>query len=705
MNNDDRIRRAMQNHEIPKELEPENIAKMLKERNIKRNINISKRARITRYTATAAACVLLVTGVLSVYGHNRNGLKDDGLNPIHSSQSTDTESTNTLGNYMAGAQSYNEIYDAITKSYKQQQKKQKRSGGIAGFFNSIFGSKDYEENLDGVASKAASSAETDFATNDTMAGAEAEIEETTTNGEGDFSNTITQVQGVEEADIIKTDGKNIFYTVGENLYAVSVKDGVFGELQSYKINGNVISMFLVNGKIVLIYSVYPEYVAYDSEYRTYDRYHVPSNSGTGVLTFNFNDNKLNLESSYIQDGNYSDSRMIGNTLYLISNKYNMKVGLIDGADDIQAYIPSYTCKEESCFIEPNDILLPSNWKDQYIGLNYAIISGININDMSEPVSIKALADYSGQLYCSLNNIYITNSIYENNASRTNITRLAIDNGNIKPMATGKVNGYVLNQFSMDEYNGYFRIATTIERWSESSNTFLESEVVSFSRNELSNSVYVLNEKLEVVGSVGDFGKSESIKSVNFAGDIAYVVTYFQTDPLFAIDLSNPTSPKILGELKITGYSSYMHSWSDGLLLGFGVDADESGFEKGVKLVMFNVFDNGDLKENGIYQINSESLGRSYVYSQAVYDHKQLMIDPEKNIIGFPVYTDSYNYYFLFKYENGEFTNIGYIDNDNDFRIYFDRAVYIGDYVYIFSSEYAISASINDMTEIDKIYLD
>jgi uncharacterized secreted protein with C-terminal beta-propeller domain len=273
------------------------------------------------------------------------------------------------------------------------------------------------------------------------------------------------------------------------------------------------------------------------------------------------------------------------------------------------------------------------------------------------------------------------------------------------MATGKVNGYVLNQFSMDEYNGYFRIATTIERWAESSNTFLEGEVVSFSRNELSNSVYVLNEKLEVVGSVGDFGKSESIKSVNFAGDIAYVVTYFQTDPLFAIDLSNPTSPKILGELKITGYSSYMHSWSDGLLLGFGVDADESGFEKGVKLVMFNVFDNGDLKENGIYQINSESLGRSYVYSQAVYDHKQLMIDPEKNIIGFPVYTDSYNYYFLFKYENGEFTNIGYIDNDNDFRIYFDRAVYIGDYVYIFSSEYAISASINDMTEIDKIYLD
>jgi len=457
-------------------------------------------------------------------------------------------------------------------------------------------------------------------------------------------------------------------------------------------------MFLVDGKIVLIYSEISDYyktysddVEYSSENYRYD---IIGGSTTGVLTFNMSDGKLNLENTYTQDGSYSDSRMIGNTLYLISNKYNMQVGLIDDAEDIESYVPSYKCGTEPSFVEPDDILIPSNWKNEYSGLNYAIIGGIDINDMSEPVSIKALADYSGQLYCSQNNIYITGSIYESNTNRTSITRLAIDNGSIQPMATGKVDGYVLNQFSMSEYNSYFRIATTTDNFSSSA-------------NGRSNGVYVLNEKLEVVGSVDDFGKTESIKSVNFSGDIAYVVTYMQTDPLFAIDLSNPTSPTILGELKINGYSSYMHSWSDGLLLGFGVDADENGFEKGVKLVMFDVSDNGDLKENGIVVLNTETMGRSYVYSDAVHDHKQLLINAEKNIIGFPVITESYSYYFMFKYENGEFKQIGYINNSNtsyDYNLYINRAVYIGEYVYMFSSGNAVSASINDMTKVDEISL-
>ncbi len=700
MNNDDRIKNAMQNHEIPKELEPENISKMLKDKKIDRSkikssSNISRRARIVRFTATAAACAVLVTGVLSIYNHNKNGLTDGGLKSSHSSQATSTESTNTLGNYMAGANSYNEIYDAVTRSYKQQQKEDDNGGGIAGFFKSIFGSKDMDTNT--TSSAYAEKGEADGITDGAMATEDTEYSDNM-NGTGDsddFSNTITQVEGVEEADIIKTDGKNIFYVVGQKLYAVTAKDGVFGEIQSHKINGNIISMFLVDGKIVLIYSEYSDYYktySDDVEYYTENyRYDIIGSSTTSVITFDVSDGKLSLESTYTQDGSYSDSRMIGNTLYLISNKYNMQVGLIDDAEDIEAYVPSYTCGTQTSFVEPDDILIPSNWKNEYSGLNYAIIGGIDINNMSEPVSIKALADYSGQLYCSQNNIYITGSIYDNNANRTSITRLAIDNGNIQPMATGKVDGYVLNQFSMSEYNSYFRIATTTDGFSSGT-------------ADRSNGVYVLNEKLEIVGSVDDFGKTESIKSVNFSGDIAYVVTYMQTDPLFAIDLSNPTSPTIRGELKINGYSSYMHSWSDGLLLGFGVDADEKGFEKGVKLVMFDVSDNGDLKENGIVVLNTETMGRSYVYSEAVYDHKQLLIDAEKNIIGFPVITDAYSYYFMFKYENGEFKQIGYINNSNTSNLYFNRAVYIGEYVYMFSSESAVSASINDMTKVDEIFL-
>lgn len=704
MNNDDRIKNAMRNHEIPKELEPENISKLLKKKDIKTiksNIKTSKRNKIIRFTATAAACAVIVTGIFSVYNHSRNDLGNNSLNTIYSSQANG-EVTNVMGNYMSGAKSYNEIYDAITKSYKQQHKEEK-VGGIAGFFNSIFGNKNADtDNLVGVQSKA----EADFATDDARETEGIDYDKGTneSSDSDDFSNTITQVEGVEEADIIKTDGKNIFYTVEQKLYAIPAKDGVFGEIQNFKVDGDIISMFLVNEKIVLIYSDYPEYRASDFEYRTYDGYYGGSNTKTGVLTFTLQNGKLELENSYSQDGYYSDSRMIGDILYLISNKDNMQVALMEDAKDIETYIPSYNCGKEQNFIEPNDILIPNNWKNQYSGLNYAIIGGIDINNMAEPISIKALADYSGQLYCSLNNIYITSPFYENNNYRTSITRLSIENGSIEPMATGKVDGFILNQFSMDEYKGYFRIATTIDRWIESSNSFSESDTVSFSRDEISNSVYILDESLEIIGSVNDFGKTETIKSVNFSGDIGYVVTYMQTDPLFAIDLSNPKSPTILGELKINGYSSYMHSWSDGLLLGFGVDADENGSEKGVKLVMFDVSDNGDLKENGFYTLNTETMARSYVYSSAVYNHKQLLIDLNKNIIGFPVITDAYNYYYLFKYEDGKFKQIGSINNSNDKNTYFERAVYIGEYIYIFSSKNAVSVSINDMTKIDEINL-
>ena len=234
MNNDDRIKNAMQNHEVPKELEPENISKMLKDKKIdkskiKSSSNISRRARIVRFTAAAAACAVLVTGVLSIYNYNKNGLTDGGLKSSHSSQSTSTESTNKLGNYMAGANSYNEIYDAITKSYKQQQKEEDNGGGIAGFFKYIFGShSDYEntkDTVDGVASGVTSSAHASSA--DEMAPEEDAEYSDNMSGTGDsddFSNTITQVEGVEEADIIKTDGKNVFYTVGQKLYAVTAKE-------------------------------------------------------------------------------------------------------------------------------------------------------------------------------------------------------------------------------------------------------------------------------------------------------------------------------------------------------------------------------------------------------------------------------------------------------------------------------------------------
>ena len=221
---------------------------------------------------------------------------------------------------------------------------------------------------------------------------------------------------------------------------------------------------------------------------------------------------------------------------------------------------------------------------------------------------------------------------------------------------------------------------------------------------------MLDLDLNVVGSVSDFGINETIKSVNFNGDMAYVVTYEQTDPLFAIDLSNPQEPTILDEFKILGYSSYMQKWSDSLLLGFGINADENGVQNGVKLVMFDNSDPNNLAEVGTYIIDNSD-ENTWIRSEAIWNRKALLIAPEKNIIGLPVTEnrwsmeedDSYltTKFMFFSYENGQFSPIGeisdtlvnYVDEAG-----FRRAIYIGDYVYVLSCNKFVSADIGSFSE-------
>jgi uncharacterized secreted protein with C-terminal beta-propeller domain len=369
----------------------------------------------------------------------------------------------------------------------------------------------------------------------------------------------------------------------------------------------------------------------------------------------------------------------------------------------EAYIPSYTYGEECTLIAPDDIILPDDETEDYQSLRYTIVGSLDLNTEGEisPVDIKAIAGFYGNIYCSADNLY-TASGWQN----TTITRFALSSGMISPEASGEVIGRVNDQFSMSEYDGYFRIATTHEIWEEERYT----ESVAISRTGTENYVYVLDMNLNQVGYITDFGKDESIKSVNFNGNLAYVVTYEQTDPLFAIDLSNPSEPVILDEYKLLGYSTYMQQWDDGLLLGFGEDADEDGVEIGVKLVMFDNSDPYNLSEAGVYAMD-RSDENEWIYSYAVWERKALLIAPEKNFIGVPVYTSywsEYEYsssdsYKFFSYENGEFIFKGEIlIEDGE---YYDgelRAVYIGDYVYVLSGGEFISADMATISVKDKV---
>jgi len=208
--------------------------------------------------------------------------------------------------------------------------------------------------------------------------------------------------------------------------------------------------------------------------------------------------------------------------------------------------------------------------------------------------------------------------------KTVIHKIAINKGDLKYMASGEVIGSVLNQFSMDENNGYFRIATTKNRsWS----SFIDDE----ERESYSN-LYVLDENMKTVGKVEELAKGERIYSVRFMQNRAYLVTFKQTDPLFVIDLADQTNPKVMGELKVPGFSSYLHPYDNQTLIGLGKEADEDGrVTGGVKLSLFDVSDIASPKE-----IDKYVMGDRNSNSIAISEHKAFLFSKDKNLLVIPV---------------------------------------------------------------------
>ncbi|WP_420638497.1 beta-propeller domain-containing protein [Candidatus Poriferisocius sp.] len=185
-------------------------------------------------------------------------------------------------------------------------------------------------------------------------------------------------------------------------------------------------------------------------------------------------------------------------------------------------------------------------------------------------------------------------------------------------ATGTVDGQLLNQFSMDEHNGYFRVATTLGGlWNDEDS---ESQVVVLEQQ---------GRRLTEVGSVGNLGLGERIYSVRYAGDIGYVVTFRQVDPLYVLDLSDPTAPSVAGELKIPGFSTYLHPLGDGLLLGVGQDADDTGRTRGAKVSLFDVSDPSAPSELDVIVFPGG-------HSEAEWDHRAFLHWAPEEMVAIPL---------------------------------------------------------------------
>ncbi|MEM4634106.1 MAG: beta-propeller domain-containing protein, partial [Candidatus Anstonellaceae archaeon] len=219
------------------------------------------------------------------------------------------------------------------------------------------------------------------------------------------------------------------------------------------------------------------------------------------------------------------------------------------------------------------------------------------------------------------------SLYKSRAAdwqKTAISKISLSS--FTPIAKGEVPGYLINQFSMDESKGYFRVATTIQ----------PSWWAGWDGQASANALYVLDDKLQIVGKVEGIAPGETIYSVRFMGDRAYMVTFKKVDPFFVIDLSDPNSPKLLGKLKIPGYSDYLHPYDDSYIIGLGKEAIPSkegdfALQQGVKLSLFDVRNPEDPKEVAKFEIGDRG-----TESYALHDHKAFLFSKDLNLLVIPI---------------------------------------------------------------------
>ena len=494
----------------------------------------------------------------------------------------------------------------------------------------------------------------------------------------DFSTTTEQVEGVAEADIVKTDGKYIYYLLGNEL-SIFKADGESSSLVSktelekgkYDSYGDI---FLKEDRLIIL--------------QTNDYYN--DKNFVAVVIFDISDpaNPKEITTSK-QEGWYNTSRMVGDYIYLISECHIDLEGI--DKDDPSTFVP-VTETDDACKTVPADSIY--RYDEESYTNQYTVIGAFNYKDgtLNDTASLLGGTD---NVYCSGGNIILANRRYKSDSDIEGsysvnynvVSRLEINEGQIEYKASGEVDGELENQFFIDEYNGYFRFVTTATIATQIRQKFdnTNSEIVSYS-SESSARLTVLDSTLEKVGEITDLAKGERVYSVRFMGDTAYFVTFRQTDPLFSVDLSDPKSPKLLGELKIPGFSEYMYPYGDGLLLGFGMDANEqTGRTTYLKLSMFDITDPASVTEQ------DKTIIDGYHDSPALYNHKSMLVASGKNLIGFAAYDGYGNIkYMIYEHTDGAFNRkavltIPYESSDDVYK-YYDaiRGLFIGDTFYLVS---------------------
>lgn len=477
----------------------------------------------------------------------------------------------------------------------------------------------------------------------------------------DYSETNTQVEGVDEADVVKTDGEYIYSFSAKNKKIRIIKAGKSPKLVSeieLEFHNSYSGNMYLSGDRLVVYSSEYEYV--------WDKKIYDNSPNTIAIIYDVS-NRENPQKiiECMQDGCCQDTRLIGNKLYMISN-YDVNVNNVI-EEKPETYVPNIYCKDYSGAVPADSV----NIDEDCTRLVYTVISAYDIKD-GALCSTKSILGGTYTVYCSTKNIITAG--YSNGAE-TKITRYSISDGIIEYKAESLLKGNLLNQFSIDEYKEHFRFVTTAYGEVEISDDNGTESI----RQMQVNGVYIFDSTLKQVGAIENLAPDERVYSVRFMGDIAYFVTFRQVDPLFSADLSDPCNPKIIGKLKIPGFSSYMHPYGDGKLLGIGMDADEkTGRTQTVKLSMFDISDPANVTEGAKKSLD-------FYYTEALDNHKAVLIDEKRNIIGFSGYVNDGMRYCIYAFENGEFLCKADI-KIKDLNAHSARGLFIGDELYIIEDD-------------------
>ncbi|MFC1810277.1 beta-propeller domain-containing protein [Patescibacteria group bacterium] len=450
----------------------------------------------------------------------------------------------------------------------------------------------------------------------------------------EFSTTNVQVEGVDEADFVKTDGEFIYIIKDNKIRVVrAYHPNEMEELSALEFedaNFWPTNMYVDGDRLVVIgnsYYSYP-YPMRDEPMLEIASHPYYGGGRTVVYIFDISD-KTNIQEfrKMTFEGDYSQSRKVGEMVYVVLNRYAF-MPYADVEDPIEI-LPQYLDTNDEVaqpLVDCTDIKHIPIIEDP----NYLIVVGIPVDDADAEIVHEVVLGRSDNIYASTENLYVAsaNWYWRSDNENTNLYKFSLGRDGIEYQSKGKAPGHILNQFSMDEYDDHFRIATTRGfSWDGTSD----------------NNVYVLDSDMNMVGKLEGLAPGETIYSTRFIGKRLYMVTFKKIDPFFVIDMGNHSFPEVLGKLKIPGFSDYLHPYDENHVLGFGketVDPDELeaagrtidfAWFQGMKMGLFDVTD----VENPVEKFKVV-IGDRGTESPLLYDHKALLFDRGKNIIAFPV---------------------------------------------------------------------